>query len=149
MTTSLRILSWADFDATMASKCPHASRSVFASSVIGTAHFASATSSPRIPVSRQSDSSAAFPRQCVRVHRLDIRRLVGRQHGTPIVTPSSAMRSLRPATRSLVSMEEQERWNVTRSVGDVEAAFRAIPGDEGDGCVVRFDGGLSISPESW
>lgn len=119
---------------------------VLTSSIVGTVHLASAASSPRALTSRQSNSSSPYldnVSDYIDSIYDDLWTINKEIHDNPELGYEEF-----EAHDLLTSfMEKQVGWNVTRSVGGVETAFKAIYEGEGDSPVVSFNAEYDALPE--
>jgi hypothetical protein len=130
----------------MAPKILSAGLLVLASSLVGTAHPASAASSPKALVPRQTNSTSHYldnVSDYVDSIYEDLWTINKEIYGNPELGYEEF------EVHDLLTsfMEEQDGWNVTRSVGGVETAFKAVFDGEVEGPVVSFNAEYDALPE--
>jgi amidohydrolase len=139
-------LSSVTLHATMAPKTISAGLLVLASSIFGSVHLSSAASSPKPLISRQSNLSSPYldnVSDYIDSIYDDLWTVNKGIHDNPELGYEEF-----EAHDLLTSfMEEQDGWNVTRSVGGVETAFKAVFDGEGEGPVVSFNAEYDALPE--
>ena len=130
----------------MAPKTLSAGLLVLAGSIVGTASLAPAGSSPRTLIPRQSNSSSPYLDN-VSDYIDSIYDELWTINKEIHDNPELGYEEFEAHDLLTSFMEDQDGWNVTRSVGGVETAFKAVFEGEGDGPVVGFNAEYDALPE--